>query len=1050
MAEQNRKDREQQLREYMEKLEQGIKDIFENSEKYRDYLTTLSNLHKYSFNNVVLITMQKPDASYVAGFGQWKKHERHVMKGEKGIKIFAPAPFTVKKEKERVDPDTGRPLRGPDGKVLTDEVEEKIPAFKVVTVFDVSQTDGKPMPMQMRVPDIEGDVQQYELFRQALEDASPVPVFFEPMREGLDGFFRHSDTERNIHINNSMSQVQTVAAMVHEITHATLHDTDVPGDETSAQREARRAREEVEAESVAFVVSQHFGIETDANSFGYVANWSSGRELAELKASLDTIRKTASQLIDKIDARFTELKREHGIEDVVVEADAVREVPITESEVTFANSIEQFGYAFYSFMNNRQAEAGNPPFIEGGVSDWLNGFEQSFRDGYSGRARMLLDEWAADPAHGEQAQELLAQLDTAEQEIYAGWPVAPMRDRRAQFGQDLAQLMQSYYERHEAPSETELDADISPTFLTHLVESNDREWLKHRFEKLFSDPTFEKTAGRLYSRLAKLEPLQAHEYDLGFGHLGNGISVWNRLEETNGEYVTVAHISPEREISFYHNNLPAAVQEQIEEIARTSDLSISATQDAPVFTPTIENEGQELIVPDASVSMDVLNTWLKEDNYTLPLGKEKALELFDEELSIYIRDEIGNESLAIDREDIENHNGMFSIDRDVWQDKIEFDRLNDVVATSEAAKESELLHGDGDRYGIYQIEDTRNTKYAFRPFSEAAMDIDRSDYKLVYQDRLEPFANVDILFEIHNRDDRPAGNEMRSMSMSDVVVMKEDNQVSAFYVGRLGTTELVNFLEPDRGPIHEKVENLANELNDFFRDFDQHGYDDTVENSFVHTALLKRAIETGQDYGKMVKQPLEDIAATAGESGETTRESNHAKELLRRMKPFEAMHQPEIHRYFSTQRPVGIGTCPPDFVNHENFDKRQPVENGGFQAWGYVEYSTPLTEQQIKDYELRPAIRESHIRAAEMSTEDNLNMIDGIPNNTSPTMDELEQDVAEGKQVSIMDMVAAIKNEKPSVLGRLSDAKVEVAQRDGEGQPKDAPEQPAKKDEREL
>ena len=271
------------LKEITDRLEQGIKELFE-SERYKEYLRVMSKFYNYSFNNTMLIAMQKPDASLVAGFTAWKNNfQRNVIKGEKGIRILAPAPFKVKREMEKLDPQTQQPIIGKDGKPVTEEQEVTIPAFKVVSVFDVSQTEGKELP-NIGVDELTGDVEQYKDFFAALERTSPVPIGFEKIESGAHGYY-HLE-EKRIAIDEGMSELQTLKTAIHEVSHAKLHDIDLntPKDEQQV-RPDRRTRE-VEAESVAYTVCQHYGLDTSDYSFGYVAGWSSGKELTELKGSL--------------------------------------------------------------------------------------------------------------------------------------------------------------------------------------------------------------------------------------------------------------------------------------------------------------------------------------------------------------------------------------------------------------------------------------------------------------------------------------------------------------------------------------------------------------------------------------------------------------------------------------------------------------------------------------------------------------------------------------------------------------------------------------------
>lgn len=301
----------EKLKEITDRLEQGISELFE-SDRYKEYLSVMSKFHNYSFNNTVLIAMQKPDASLIAGFNAWKNEfGRNVKRGEKGIRIIAPSPFKVKKEMEKIDPKTQRPVIGRDGKPVTEEREVTIPAFKVVSVFDVSQTEGRELP-NLAVDALTGDVDKYKDFFAALEKTSPVPVGFEKIEGGAHGYY-HLEEER-IALNEGESQLQSLKTLIHEIAHAKLHsiDLNIPLDE-QPNRPDRRTRE-VEAESIAYTVCQHYGLDTSDYSFGYVAGWSSGKELTELKNSLETIRSTAAEIIGSVDGHFAELQKAQGRE----------------------------------------------------------------------------------------------------------------------------------------------------------------------------------------------------------------------------------------------------------------------------------------------------------------------------------------------------------------------------------------------------------------------------------------------------------------------------------------------------------------------------------------------------------------------------------------------------------------------------------------------------------------------------------------------------------------------------------------------------------------
>ena len=360
----------ERIKEITAGIEQGIKELFE-SDRYRKYLTTMSRFHKYSLNNVMLIHSQRPDATLVAGFNKWKNSfGRHVKKGEKGIQILAPTPYKIKVEKEKLDPETKLPMIDENGDPVTEEKEVSIPMFKVVSVFDVSQTEGKPQPQLAY--SLSGAVEHYEEFMEALKRTSTVPITVEHTEKNVDGFF--DLTNQSITIQAGMSEIQTVCAVIHEIAHSRLHNYDHmteladDGETLLAPTEKDRHTEEVEAESISYAVCQYFGIETSENSFGYIASWSQGKELKELRASLETINRTSSELISGIEKHFQEICKEKGIDLSVEQKEAA---PVQSKEETEAlylvndtiylhvqQSDDGWDYSLYDKESMRQIDGG--------------------------------------------------------------------------------------------------------------------------------------------------------------------------------------------------------------------------------------------------------------------------------------------------------------------------------------------------------------------------------------------------------------------------------------------------------------------------------------------------------------------------------------------------------------------------------------------------------------------------------------------------------------------------------------------------------------------
>lgn len=332
IPQEERKTNKERLKEITDGIEAGIKEVFE-SENYKNYLSTMSQFHNYSLNNTMLIYMQKPDATLVAGFNKWKdKFGRTVKQGEHGIKIIAPTPYKKKIEQKKVDPETKAVIIGKDGKPVIETKTVTIPMYKPVTVFDVSQTYGRELPQLAAT--LKGNVKDYEHFKEAVMKSAPVPVVFKPLAENTDGFF--SREKQSISIREGMSEIQTVCAMLHETAHSMMHHYK-PGEVPKEQK-----FEEIEAESVAYSVCKYFGIDTDANSFGYLASWSQGKDISELKGYLENINETASTLISSIERNYRAITREitKESEEKAVETVADSQAPAPEMNVPVEPEIQ--------------------------------------------------------------------------------------------------------------------------------------------------------------------------------------------------------------------------------------------------------------------------------------------------------------------------------------------------------------------------------------------------------------------------------------------------------------------------------------------------------------------------------------------------------------------------------------------------------------------------------------------------------------------------------------------------------------------------------------
>ena len=749
MAENEKQTNKERLKDITDSIERGIEELFQ-SDKYAEYLRTMSRFHKYSVNNTMLIYMQKPDATLVAGFNKWRdQFERNVMKGEKGIKIIAPTPFKKKIEQEKRDPDTNLPVLDADGKVIVEEKEIKIPMFKPVTVFDVSQTDGKPLPQL--ASDLQGNVQNYEVFMEALRRSSPVPIEIIPIHDGADGYF--SLDKQKIAIREGMSEVQTVSAVVHEIAHSKLHNQkkieepkgaekyqeveifDVPGlfsngridpatipegmyvydlrgsdddpgqpitvenhvtvnhagsvitakpldlgedgrlnlteeeclnfvgGEISAYRflnEQRKDRntEEVEAESISFAVCAYYGIATGENSFGYIATWSKDKELKELRASLETINSTSSELITDIDRHYADIMKE-------------READLTITEPVLQTPAEEALYLVDDTV-----------YLHIQPTD--DGWDYSL---YDKESKKLMDGGVIDTADIE-ASPVNSISGAVRTEVFALHGMTPTK---------------VIFE----------DIDI--------------------LEDLQA------------AELAEIEAMQK--------------------EVTTGDFI--------------------------------DEIALKVQEEAPVQAP---DNGY---MPDPSMSIEAMNAYGYMDSDMLPLSKERALEMFERDVPIYMLYEGNTEAMAFDTEDIVLFSGCFGITREDW------DAVKNEVPPMDAEiirkkREQAFLESPGDTYAIYQLkrdDATTDIRFMNSDYLKAkGIEPQYENYELIYTGALSKdrsqIEKLEDLYRIFNIE-HPQDFTGHSLSVSDIVALKQAGVVSYHYVDSIGYKELLGFRNTD-------------------------------------------------------------------------------------------------------------------------------------------------------------------------------------------------------------------------------------------------------------
>ena len=735
MAE-NKPTNRERLREITDGIEQGIKELFE-SEKYMRYLSVMSRFHRYSVNNTMLIYMQKPDATLVAGYNKWKaQFERHVKKGEHGITIIAPTPYKKKIEEQKLDPDTKAPILDKDGKIITEEKEIEIPMFRPVKVFDVSQTDGKPLPEL--ASSLSGNVPNYEAFMEALRRSALVPITFEAMAADTDGYF--SADHQKIAIRQGMSEVQTVSATVHEIAHSKLHNQkkiqiandeqyqeielfdkpglfsngrivrdnlpeDVycydlrgsdydPGEQvcveervvvnhagsvllteplelaedgrlmlteeeglnfvggfsTLAQflQEQRKDRhtEEVEAESISYAVCKYFGIETGENSFGYIASWSQGKELKELRASLETINKTSGTLISDIERHYKEICKERGIDP---NAKKEPEMAVLDAEANQQEALFLIDDATY--LHIQPCDSG----------------------------------WD-----------------------YTIYDAASMKEL------DGGQLDMPELSRMKAVLQICDDNDL------------DRDSVK-------------------YAPLSMIETLQEAAY---------------QQMQAEASQMTAS------------SQLPEAQEQALDEYP----------------------------MPDEQVSAPDMQEYGYFYDGMLPVTRERALELDAAGLTVYVLHEDNTESMVFDPQEIMDHGGLFGVDREEWEKSPQFHEKVMERQEHQQEREQAFLSQNRDCFAIYQVsrDDPQNVRFMNLDWLKSHdISIDRSNYDLIYTAPLSESGTVpeqlEKLYQQFNLE-KPVDFHSPSMSVSDIVAIKQDGKVSCHYCDSVGFTQIPGFL----------------------------------------------------------------------------------------------------------------------------------------------------------------------------------------------------------------------------------------------------------------
>ena len=715
--------RDQRMKELTQRLEQGIREVFD-SEKYLEYLTAMSRFHHYSARNILLIQMQRPNASLVASAKKWREQfGRHINRGEKAIYIVAPAPFVKKVEREKLDPDTKAPMLDENGHVIMEEKELRVPLFRPVPVFDVSQTGGRPLPQLAE--DLTGDVRQYEVFMEALARSAPVPIAFEPMAENMDGYFFAE--QHRIAIRAGMSQVQTISAAVHEITHSILH---------GQKDEKSRSAEELEAESVSYVVCQYYGIETGANSFGYLASWSKDRELSELRTCLDTISKTANGLITDIDRHFSAICKERGL-DFSLEENS----PNISANFQEADTPEQFSADFLDYMAELES-AGvlKRPYSLDSREQTEADIVEELRAGHFAVFRDDLDHAYAQTG-APAASVLRDRLERLSDE----------RDKGLRFRLETNPHAVSYQDQSYLQAAEWTGADDIPREVVYVGPTDRCRELLHQLE-----------AGELTAR-------QVRELD------------------------------------------------QTEPRERVEELQESQPEPPDTVLDTYP-------MPDSSLTVEDLAQagYLWDD--LLPVSLETAELMYGGDFTVYLIRPGEDLELVFDETDFDRHTGLCAVPREEWEASPDFDdAIQSRLREEEQEKrEAAFLNHQGDCFALYQLHrgpDLRDIRYISLEQLRAEGESPRKgNYDLVYTAPLtgqgDTLQQLNQLWEQFNIR-RLADYHSPSMSISDIVALKQGGVVSCHYVDQYAFSELPGFFSgknPLRA-VEDSIEQNDNQLD---------------------------------------------------------------------------------------------------------------------------------------------------------------------------------------------------------------------------------------------
>ena len=764
----------QKVKEITDRLEEGLKELFEG-EKYKSYLNTMSKFHNYSANNIQLIEMQCPGATYVAGYKAWQKNfERHVNKGERGIRILAPSPYKIKEEQEKIDPVTNEPVLDRDGMPVMEEVEIKIPAFRVVTVFDYSQTDGKELP-GLGVSELHGNVERYRDFMEALARVSPVPIRYEGMEGDRKGYF--IDLNHPIAIKEGMGEVQTAKTGVHEVAHAKLHGKEVE-QETGIAKD--RETKEVEAESIAYTVCQHFGIDTSDYSFGYIVGWSSGKEMPELKSSLDTIRRTSSELIKGIEAQLLEIDKERAAEqtqeDIIL---LVANTDRSEYDLLSVKGMERTELLnSLRTMKDDDRQSVEAYLERAGAWVTLLGNERSEE----------VEEYHLDYAYNTDTYEITDFKALQEEREKANKPI--------EYADVVVRISMPDSGEYETIKITNMQSEVQNTLYDILMREMDGEGgnvLDYLKEKGFDFVPIMRSGG-----LNDGYP-QFYDFDMDMTekelHIASELPATVQAEQliNRMEFHRTVYDSDECNLIMNHAY-------KLDDMYKTTSLAYSLVEqkdDLPLLLETIKAAEKEIdTLPDGMVGLSEMHEYGYSWDEMLPLTKDRASELFGEDVSVYQLYSDGSETLVEDKEALQAHDGLFGVQKDDWSAYLEFQSIKQELEDSEPNREAQLLYGNEGRFGIYQLKDTEETRdirfMAMDYLEMKGIPVSRENYTLVYTEELRESMSLEDIFTKFNID-HPADYTGHSLSVSDVVVLHQDGENTSHYVDSVGYREIPEF-----------------------------------------------------------------------------------------------------------------------------------------------------------------------------------------------------------------------------------------------------------------